>query len=64
MMKFNQFSTDPNCMSMTLVLHHPLNLVGKAKSGIQSVDLDGVGSIPAIPKMQIACFVDHFNKLE
>jgi hypothetical protein len=34
------------------------------KSRVQPFDLDGVGSIPAIPPTQITCFVDHFNNLE
>jgi hypothetical protein len=46
------------------VLDSPLGLVGKGESGIQSFDLDGVCSIPAIRQMKITCFVDHFIKLE
>ncbi len=34
----------------------------QGERGVQSFDLDGVGSIPVIPLMQIT-FVDHFNKL-
>jgi hypothetical protein len=33
------------------------------KSGVQSFDLDGVGSIPAILPTQFTCFIDEFNKL-
>jgi hypothetical protein len=36
----------------------------QGESGFQSFDLDGGGSIPAIPLMQIACFADHFSNLE
>jgi hypothetical protein len=36
----------------------------QGESGALSFDLDGVGSIPAIPPAQITCFVDHINKLE
>ncbi len=36
----------------------------QGESGFQSFDLDGVGSILAIPQTQITCFVDLFNKLE
>ncbi len=35
----------------------------QGESGVQSFDLDGVGSIPAIPPTQFTCFVDEFNKL-
>ena len=36
----------------------------QGENGVQSFDLNGVGSISAIPPTQIICFVDHFNKLE
>jgi hypothetical protein len=35
----------------------------QGESGVQSFDLDGVGSIPAIPPTQFTCFIDEFNKL-
>jgi hypothetical protein len=35
----------------------------QGESGVQSSDLDGVGSNPAIPPMQFTCFIDEFNKL-
>jgi hypothetical protein len=49
--------------SSYLQVYCALGLVGKAKA-VQSFDLDGVGSISAIPPRQITCFVEHFNKLE
>ncbi len=36
----------------------------QGESQVQSIDLGGVGSMPAIPPTQIICFVDHFNELE
>ena len=36
----------------------------QSESGVQSYDLDGVGSIPAIPQRRLPAFVDHFNKQE
>ena len=39
-----------------------LNCICWDETGVQSFDLDCVGSIPTIPPMQITCFVDHFNK--
>jgi hypothetical protein len=33
----------------------------QGESGVQSFDLDGIGSIAAIPPTQITCFVDHGN---
>jgi hypothetical protein len=38
-----------------------LGLVGKAKAGVESFDLDGVGSIPAILPRQFTCFIDELN---
>jgi hypothetical protein len=35
----------------------------QGESGVRSFDLDGVGSIPAIPPTQFTCFIDEFNKL-
>jgi hypothetical protein len=35
----------------------------QGESGVQSFDLDGVGSIPAIPPTQFTCCIDEFNKL-
>ncbi len=35
----------------------------QGESGVQSFDLDGVGSIPAISPTQFTCFIDEFNKL-
>jgi hypothetical protein len=35
----------------------------QGESGVQSFDLDGVGSIPAIPPTQFTCFIDEFNRL-
>ncbi len=35
----------------------------QGESGVQSFDLDGLGSIPAIPLTQFTCFIDEFNKL-
>ncbi len=39
------------CAANAALLHgaRRLGLVGKAKAGVESFDLDGVGSIPAIP---------------
>ncbi len=31
--------------------------------GVLSFDLDGVGSIHAIPPTKFTCFIDEFNKL-
>ncbi len=39
-------------------------MLGESLSGVQSFDLDGAGSIPAISLTQITCFVDHFKKLD
>ncbi len=41
----------------------PPRLSLQGESRVQLFDLDGVGSIPAIPPTQITCFVHHFNKL-
>ncbi len=35
----------------------------QGESGVQSLDLDGVGSIPAIPPTQITCFLMRLNQL-
>ncbi len=34
----------------------------QGESGVQSFDLDGVGSIPTIPPTHFICFIDEFNK--
>ncbi len=40
-----------------------MSKVVQASGGVQSFDLDGMGTIPAIPPVQFTCFIDEFNKL-